>query len=129
MNEKNILIVDDDRDIVDLIAEFIENIADFRYILKIDKALDGIIALEMMKNKKFNLVFIDQKMPYLKGEEVVSTIRNSEGANQNVPFVIVSGLLHDLDINKDEKDLKNIYYVQKPFSKIQLQRLVKLWLV
>jgi DNA-binding response OmpR family regulator len=72
MMQKEILVVDDEKDIVDLITYNLEH-EEFTVI----KAYDGESALELVKAKKPDLVILDLMLPGIRGLEVCKFIRKN----------------------------------------------------
>ncbi|MBQ1252433.1 MAG: response regulator, partial [Firmicutes bacterium] len=77
----NILVVDDDREIVDSIAIFLsgENYTVF-------KAYDGIEALEQLSEKEIHLLILDIMMPKMDGIKTLMKLRESK----NIPVILLS---------------------------------------
>jgi len=82
-----ILVVDDERDIVELLSYNLEK-EGFTVI----KAYDGEEALKLVKAKKPDLVILDLMLPGIQGIEVCKTIRgNPETATLPVIMVTAKG--------------------------------------
>ncbi len=73
-DSKNILVVDDDREIVRAIALTLESEGYTVY-----KAYDGLEALDMVSTRNIHLIIIDVMMPRLDGLSAIMRIR--EGKN------------------------------------------------
>lgn len=70
MNEK-ILIVDDDKDIREMICSYF-----FKEGYAVSIAEDGVMAIEMIKKQMFSLVLLDVMMPEMNGYETLKQMRN-----------------------------------------------------
>lgn len=111
---KKILVVDDDKEIRDLIKRYLE-IDGYEVIV----ASDGHHALQLL-NEQIKLVILDVMMPDLTGFEVSETIRNK----YNVPILFVSAKATEQDkfvgfsVGGDD-------YLSKPFSFSELSLRVK----
>ena len=70
MKEFEILFVDDDRTILSLVEEYLTA---FDY--RINVVDNGLKALELIKEKDFDVVFTDFKMPDIDGLELLSVIK------------------------------------------------------
>lgn len=111
----NILIVDDDRDIVESIAIFLS--CDGYGIFK---AYDGIEALEILSENEVHLMVLDIMMPRLDGIKTLMKLRES----RNVPVILLSAKSEDADkilgltVGADD-------YVTKPFNPSELVARVK----
>lgn len=79
----NILIIDDEKPIRRTVAEILE----FEKY-KVDQAEDGEQGLNMIKNKKYDLVLCDIKMPKMDGIDVLNEVQKMD---EIVPMVMISG--------------------------------------
>ena len=70
MTQKKILVADDEKDIVELVAFNLE-----REGFAVSRAYDGQKALEMVNREKPDLVILDLMMPEMPGMEVCRRIR------------------------------------------------------
>ena len=113
--EKNILIVDDDREIVASTALFLEAEG-----YKIFKAYNGIEALDILMEKHIQLILLDIMMPELDGIQTLMKIRESK----NIPVILVSAKSEDSDkilgLNIGADD-----YITKPFNPSELAARVR----
>ncbi len=82
-----VLIVDDSTMARALIKRSLE-ICGFEN-LQVSEAIDGLNALEILKEKSFDLVFSDLDMPKLDGEGLLKRIKSSPKLN-HIPVVIIS---------------------------------------
>lgn len=103
---KKILIADDNEDITDILANYIER-EGYQPVV----AADGEQALELFEKEQPVLVLLDIMMPKIDGYEVCRSIRKKS----NVPIILVTARGEDfervmgLDIGADD-------YIVKPFS-------------
>jgi DNA-binding response OmpR family regulator len=106
---KHILVVDDERDLADLLAYNLQK-AGFTTTV----AYDGRAALKAIADRRPDLVVLDLMLPELPGTEVASRIRNTP-ATTGLPIVMLTAKADELDqllgltIGADD-------YVTKPFS-------------
>ncbi|MDK2562639.1 response regulator transcription factor [Romboutsia sedimentorum] len=111
----NILVVDDDKDIVESINIYLKNEG-----YKIYKAYDGIQALDVIQNKEIHLILMDIMMPNLDGIKTTIKIRE----DKNIPIILVSAKSEDTDkiigLNIGADD-----YITKPFNLLELIARVK----
>ena len=107
---KNILIVEDSQEIIDLIKIYLEQEEYFIYA-----ARDGRIAVNLFEQEEIHLVILDIMLPELNGYEVIKRIRKIS----NVPVIILSAKNQDADkilgLNLGADD-----YVAKPFNPVEL---------
>lgn len=110
-----ILVCDDDKEIVEAIEIYL-----MQEGYNVEKAYDGIQAVEIMKNKKIDLMIIDVMMPKLDGIRATLQIRKES----RVPIIILSAKTEDADkilgLNVGADD-----YVTKPFNPLELVARVK----
>ena len=111
----NILVVDDDREIVESIAIFLsgEN-------YNVYKAYNGIDALDILSEKDIQLMILDIMMPKLDGIKTLMKLRES----RNIPVILLSAKSEDTDkifgLTAGADD-----YVTKPFNPSELIARVK----
>ncbi len=110
-----ILVVDDDKEIVDAIARLLE-LNDFEVI----KAYDGYQALEKLKNYEIDLIILDVMMPNLDGMITLKKIRSEK----NIPIIMLSAKTEDYDkvlgLQMGADD-----YISKPYNPQELVARVK----
>ena len=104
-----VLIVEDSKDISDLIALYLED----KYWVQ--RAYTGEEAVRAARKKEMDLVILDIMLPGLSGYEVLKFIRE----NNNVPVIVVSAKDTDGDkiigLQKGADD-----YLVKPFNPLEL---------
>lgn len=93
--QKTILIVEDDLDLVDMYKEKMKN-AGFRVL----SATDGRKALQRTKEIP-DLILLDILMPKLNGFEVLKKIKK-EPATKNIPVIVLTNVGSE-SVNSDEK--------------------------
>lgn len=115
MEQHSILIVDDDKEIVELIELYLSG-----EDLKIHKAYDGEQAIEIMRREEISLVVLDIMMPKLDGIEVLSRIRETS----NIPVILVTAKTQPLErvqgLTGGADD-----YITKPFHPLELVARIK----
>lgn len=111
----NILVVDDDREIVDSIAIFLSGES-----YTVMKAYDGIEALDILSENDVHLMILDIMMPKLDGIKTLMKLRES----RNIPVILLSAKSEDADkilgLTAGADD-----YVTKPFNPSELVARVK----
>lgn len=113
MGEK-ILIVDDDREMVELIELFLGN-AGYATI----RAFSGEEALEKTFREKPDLILLDIMMPRIDGWEVLRRIKNDPEV-QNTPVAFITARTQNIDKMIGLSVMKAAGYITKPFSKQEL---------
>ncbi len=85
----HILLVDDDAELCELLAEFLNNDE-----FQVSSCHDGFSALEtLQKDNQFRAVVLDIMMPRISGLDVLQAIR----AQQNIPVIMLTGRGGDID--------------------------------
>ena len=111
----NMLVVDDDREIVDSIGIFLSGEG-----YKVLKAYDGIEALDILSENEVHLMILDIMMPKLDGIKTLMKLRES----RNIPVILLSAKSEDADkilgLTAGADD-----YVTKPFNPSELVARVK----
>ena len=111
----NILVVDDDKEIVESIEIYLNNEG-----YKVFKAYDGLEALDILMREDIHLILMDIMMPKLDGIKATIKIRQ----DKNIPIILVSAKGEDTDkilgLNIGADD-----YITKPFKLLELIARVK----
>ncbi|HDH10054.1 MAG TPA: response regulator transcription factor, partial [Chloroflexi bacterium] len=111
MAKAKILVVDDDRKIVELVRLYLEKDG-YRVLV----AYDGLKALELARQRRPDLIVLDLMLPQLDGLDVCRILR---GEGNKVPIIMLTAKtteedkLVGLDLGADD-------YVTKPFSPREL---------
>ena len=112
MDERKILVVDDDQNMLQLLYTFL------RDSYRVTTATSGQEALDMIREKRPDLVLLDYLMPGMNGKETLEVIRNDEEL-KDLPVFFLTGVS---DTNKISECLKldPIGYILKPIGKFSL---------
>jgi len=111
-----VLLVEDNEMNMMVAKRFLE-----KWEYQVEVAKNGLIAVDMFKKNKFDLILMDLHMPEMDGWEATNTIRNLELKNSNT--IPILALTADVMIG----DLEKLYaigindYVSKPFDSADLQ--------
>ena len=115
MEKLTVLVVDDDREIVESIAIFLQ--AD-GYLVR--KAYNGLEALDIVMTENVHLIILDIMMPELDGIKTLLKVRESK----NLPIILLSAKSEDADkilgLTAGAAD-----YITKPFNPSELVARVK----
>lgn len=106
MNRQKILIVEDDKDILELMAEFLQA---KNYI--VDTATNGVECIKKFKESEYDMIILDVMMPNLDGYTTCKIIRNTS----NIPIIFLTALTDESDQIKGF-ELGCDDYITKPFS-------------
>ena len=110
MENETILIVDDNKEIVYSISELLKFEG-----YQVEKAYDGMEALDALEQKKIDLILLDVMMPRLNGLSALMKIRE----NNQIPVIILSAKTQESDkvsglvMGADD-------YVEKPYNPAEL---------
>lgn len=102
-----ILLAEDDESVSEVLADLLES-----HSYKVSLAVTGYEVLNLMKDKEFDLLLIDKKMPEMDGIECIKKIRET---NQNLPIIMASGS----QIGETENGLENLKInkiIKKPYQ-------------
>jgi phosphate regulon transcriptional regulator PhoB len=104
-----ILVIDDEKDIVELISYNLEKEG-----FSVLKAYDGEAALHMVKTQKPDLVILDLMLPEISGLDVCKAVRNNS-ATANLPIIMLTAKSQEVDkiigLEMGADD-----YITKPFG-------------
>lgn len=115
MLKETILIVDDEKEIRDLIGIYLENEG-----FKVIKACNGLEALKILEVQDVHLIVLDLMMPEMDGMKVCLKIRE----DRNMPIIMLSAKSEDMDkilgLTTGADD-----YLTKPFNPLELIARIK----
>lgn len=106
MKERKILVVDDEKDIRELIGMMLQTDD-----CDVSTAADGEQALEMALAQKYDLIITDVFMPRLDGLELVRRLKEEQTPNTNTPTIFISAA--DRYVNST---LEMGEFLPKPFA-------------
>ena len=99
-SDKEVLVVDDNLLNIKVSQKLFKE-----YGLKVDSCESGIECLEKVKNKTYDLIFMDIMMPRMSGEETLRRLKEIEGFN--TPVVALTA---------DAMEGRSIKYIEEGFS-------------
>lgn len=94
---------------------------------QIDHAENGVVALEALRAKSYDLVLMDCQMPVMDGYETTRRIRANE-AWKGLPIIAVTANVMQGDRDNCLASGMNDY-ITKPYSRDQLQSIIDRWAV
>lgn len=115
MGTYRVLVVDDEKDIRDLVAIYLRNEG-----YEIDLASTGLEAMKLVSQNQYHLIVLDVMMPEVNGIDACMKIREQ----YNVPIIMLSAKTEDIDkilglsVGADD-------YLAKPFNPLELIARVK----
>jgi DNA-binding response OmpR family regulator len=115
MERHKVLIVDDDREIVDLIALYLAG-EDY----DIRKAYDGEDCLALLRDENVSLIALDIMMPKLDGLDVCRKVRETS----NIPIILITAKTQPLE-RVEGLSMGADDYITKPFHPLELAARIK----
>ncbi len=118
-----ILVVDDTRINLTVAVNLLKNTK-----IKIDTAISGAEAVSMASKTRYDMIFMDQRMPEMTGTEAFHEIRNTpDGASRDVPVVCLTA---DAVIGAKERYLSEGFsdYLTKPIDNYALEKMLMKYL-
>lgn len=115
--QRDVLIVDDDKNICEILKEYVIRMGCFKNIVM---AHDGMLATQKLRNQKFALVLLDINMPKKTGLDLLAEFTDKNGLNKTHSVVIVSGTL-DKDAISDITKAGIKTFLVKPFDEAAFQ--------
>lgn len=107
----HVLVVDDDRHIVEWLKEALTNSG-----FEVQGAYNGREALDLVREESPDLILLDLKMPDMDGYEVIRKLR-LEQATRNIPVIVITG--SSLDDDYDHVQILGMgveHMLTKPFT-------------
>ena len=121
--DATILIVDDTRINLTVAVNLLKNTK-----MKINTATSGEEAVNMASKTRYDVIFMDQRMPGMNGTEAFHKIRETEnGASKDVPVICLTA---DAVIGAKERYLSEGFsdYLTKPIDNFALEKLLMKYL-
>jgi two-component system, chemotaxis family, chemotaxis protein CheY len=88
-----------------------------------EEAEDGAVALNMLKNSKFDFIVSDINMPVMNGFELLAAVK-SDDTLKHLPVLMVTAEARKEDIVRAAKE-GAAGYIVKPFTKATLEEKVQ----
>jgi two-component system chemotaxis response regulator CheY len=120
--EPRVLITDDSVVARQVIAMTCRQIPNLLYA-QIDQAADGAAALDLLRERRYDLVLADVRMPRMDGIELVRRIRQELG-EMTVPVILISTLGTEEDVRRG-LEVGATAYLVKPLSPYRIKRLIE----
>jgi DNA-binding NtrC family response regulator len=114
----DVLVVDDDCDMADLLVELLQSPAH-----GVRVARDGREALELVAQRRPDLVLLDVEMPLVSGPEMVAGMLIRDCGDERIPVVLLSGVL---DRARVAARVGTPYFLPKPYTLDALLAVVSL---
>ncbi|WP_407268324.1 sporulation transcription factor Spo0A [Radiobacillus sp. PE A8.2] len=111
MEKVKVCLVDDNRELIQLMEDFFEDQADIEVI---GTANNGKECLEMLEDLNPDVLVLDIIMPHMDGLAVLGKLRESE--KEKSPSVIMLTAFGQEEVTKKAVDLGASYFILKPFD-------------
>lgn len=108
LEQRKVLIVDDDKNSRLLLAELLKD----QYFIVLAKS--GQMALDMAKKHLPDAILLDVVMPDMDGFQVLNSLKGAD-STRNIPVVLITGL-DSVDIEEKGLDCGASDYINKPFN-------------
>ena len=112
----HVLVVDDTKNIRMLLKKCLEFEG-----YTVSTASDGNAALDIISKERFDLIFLDVRMPEISGTEVLRSIREM-GVNTPVVMITAFGTVKNA---VDCTQLGAVAYLQKPFTENKIKQVLE----
>ena len=110
LDNKKILLVDDNESSLKLINEILT-----KYHIKVETTNLGKKALDKIrKGSKYDLILLDEEMPYMNGEEVLKKLKEIKGFNTKVLLLTKN---NNIEYTEEYKENNFDDYILKPIDK------------
>lgn len=120
-NDFSILIADDNDINLWLLREQLEH-----WTMDIALAKDGREAWQLLRQRRYALIFLDVNMPFLSGFDVVQKLRATEGPSRDTPAIAVTAHAQNQQVQRAIEAGFNECLV-KPVRLYQLEQLLARW--
>jgi len=117
MTHRRVLVVDDDRDLCDLLSDFL---AEEGY--DVTRAYGGQAAIDSARASTPDAVLLDLLLPDVPGVEVGRALRDA-ASTRDVPIVIISG--DRAALARSTLELRADSFLEKPFSLAAVEAAVR----
>lgn len=119
MEQITVAIADDNRELTNLLKGIINEEPDMEVI---GVSYDGVQCLQMVEEKRPDVLLLDIIMPHLDGMTVLEKISNQE----KMPNVIMLTAFGQEDVTKKAVELGARYFIVKPFDTANLANQIRL---
>lgn len=119
MNEKTILLVEDDPFLVDI---YTTKLKDSGFL--VETATDGASGLKKLKEKEFDLLVLDIVLPHIDGWQILKEIEGDEKF-KNLKVVIFSNLGQKEEVEKGLKMGAVKYFIKAHYTPSELVEEIK----
>ncbi len=119
---KTVLVIDDSETSLYLLQSILEENPGIEYILE----KNSLHALETLKERNVDLIFMDLMMPGMTGYEFLEKIQE-DPEHKDIPVIILSAM-HDDASEKKGKNMGAAEYLKKPLDVYKLEEKMRFYL-
>jgi CheY-like chemotaxis protein len=112
---KNILLVDDNKDITGLFKTILEFAGHNCTVVN-----NGKEGLEMMHAKSFDLILLDLAMPNMSGIDVLDVVKKDPNLKSNKILIITASSPTDAETERIRQSYPILDILKKPINKVKL---------
>lgn len=117
---KKILVVDDNREITEMVKTMLES-SPYSCVT----ANSGQECLELLQEQKFDLILLDMAMPEMSGLDVLARLKEKdEIAKNRIVLFTASPMYTEMDLTKIREQYGAVERVKKPFTDTELLELI-----
>ena len=92
MKQKHIIVIEDEKDILDFLEYNLK-----REGFKVSSSSDGISGLDMVRQRKPDLVLLDIMLPELDGLDICQSLKKDSATN-SIPIIMVTAKEEESDV-------------------------------
>ncbi|HAG69295.1 MAG TPA: hypothetical protein DCL38_04905 [Lachnospiraceae bacterium] len=119
--DTSVLVVDDTPMNIDVIRVFLRNTG-----INVDSAPDGMTAIGMLREKKYDIILLDHRMPGMDGIETFKRIRSdSESRNRDSVFIMLTANEAEGARERFVKEEGFDDFIAKPVKMKELEEIIK----
>ena len=116
MVNKRILVVDDNKDITEMVQTMLEG-SPYECVT----VNSGRECLDLTEKETFDLILLDMAMPEMSGLDVLKMLKVKPAANKtNIVLITASPMYTEMDLKKIREEYGAIERVKKPFTDTEL---------
>ncbi len=113
--EKEVLIIDDERDFCLLVKSNLESTGEF----KVSIAHNATEAMNIAKAQKPDIILLDMMMPLISGGELATALRKEE-TTKDIPIIFLTAVLTKEEVGKTMRKMGDKRYIAKPVKTQEL---------
>lgn len=118
-----IAVVDDEPSITKLLKLDLKD----NFDCEVEVFNDSNMAYSKFKEKKFDAIILDHRMPGLTGMEIVKRLRSSQDVNAKTRILLLTGHIDEAE-SYDENLLDEVIFLQKPTQEGRIVRWISFML-